>query len=83
MIECVCNGFPAMYSVYRLDQISKYGMIVRSINLSTEIIAFTNFPFPYQRNGIYKCTVSNGIPDTDGDVLQTLSTNVKYEGMVV
>ncbi|VDI27546.1 Hypothetical predicted protein [Mytilus galloprovincialis] len=80
MIESVCNGFPAMYSVYRLDQISNYGLIVRSINLSTEIVAFTNFPFPYQRNGIYKCTVSNGIPDTDGDVLQTLSTNVKYEG---
>ncbi|CAC5416909.1 unnamed protein product [Mytilus coruscus] len=79
-IECDCNGYPAMYSVYRLDQISKYGKIVRSINLNTDIFAFTTFPFPYQRNGIYMCVVSNGIPDTNGNVFQTLSTNVKYEG---
>ncbi|CAG2208420.1 unnamed protein product [Mytilus edulis] len=79
-IKCDCDGFPEKYSVYRLDQISNYGELVRSVNLNTEIFTFHTDPLPYQRNGRYMCFVSNGIPDTTGKVLQTWSTDVKYEG---
>ncbi|XP_052084707.1 uncharacterized protein LOC127721929 isoform X3 [Mytilus californianus] len=34
-------------------------------------------------NGRYECVVSNGIPDIEGKVLQTRSTNVQYEGSPV
>ncbi|CAC5386336.1 unnamed protein product [Mytilus coruscus] len=79
-IECDCDGVPSIYSVYRLDQISKYGELVRSVYLNNETFTFHTDPFPYQRNGRYMCAVSNGIPDTNGEVLQTWSTNVNYEG---
>ncbi|VDI38099.1 Hypothetical predicted protein [Mytilus galloprovincialis] len=79
-ITCDCDGIPKNYSVYRLDQISRNGELVRSVNLNTEIFTFRTDPFPYQKNGIYTCFVSNGIPDTTGKVLQNCSTNVTYEG---
>ncbi|CAG2214085.1 unnamed protein product [Mytilus edulis] len=79
-IKCDCDGIPENYSVYRLDQISRNGELVRSVNLNTEIFTFHTDPFPYQKNGRYTCFVSNGIPDTTGKVLQTWSTNVTYEG---
>lgn len=69
-----------MYSVYRLDHISEYGELVRSVNLSDKTFNITTEPFPYQKNGIYMCVVSNGVPDTDGKFLQSWSTRVKYEG---
>ncbi|CAC5391385.1 unnamed protein product [Mytilus coruscus] len=79
-IKCDCDGVPPIYSVYRLDQISKYGELVRSVNLKSKTFTFHTEPFPYQRNGRYMCVVSNGIPDTNGEVLQNWSTNVTYEG---
>ncbi|XP_052084700.1 uncharacterized protein LOC127721926 [Mytilus californianus] len=79
-IKCDCDGVPAIYSVYRLDQISKYGELVRSVNMSNETININTDHFPYQINGIYMCVVSNGVPSTNGKVLQTWSTHVKYEG---
>ncbi|CAG2226349.1 unnamed protein product [Mytilus edulis] len=78
-IKCDCDGIPEKYSVYRLDQISRNGELVRSVNLNTEIFTFRTDPFPYQKNGRYTCFVSNGIPDTTGKVLQIWSTNVTYE----
>lgn len=79
-IACDCDGYPAIYSVYRLDQTSKSGELVRSINLDNGTFTFPNDSFPYQRNGLYMCTVSNGIPDTNGVILQTGSINVQYKG---
>ncbi|CAC5400756.1 unnamed protein product [Mytilus coruscus] len=79
-VECDCDGNPAIYSVYRLDQISNHGERVRSINLNNGTFRFQTYPYPYQRNGRYMCVVSNGISDTNGEILQTWSTNVKYEG---
>ncbi|CAC5421328.1 HMCN [Mytilus coruscus] len=79
-IECNGNGVPPIYGVYRLDQISKLGELVRSVNLNNETFILYTELFPYQRNGKYTCVVSNSIPDTNGKILQTLSTNVNYEG---
>ncbi|CAC5391387.1 unnamed protein product [Mytilus coruscus] len=79
-IECDSDGFPAVYSVYRLDQVSKRGNIVRSINLNNKALMSHTFLFPYQRNGMYICSVSNGIPDSNGTILQNRTTNVKYKG---
>lgn len=76
--KCDCDAVPSIYSVYQLNQLSKYGELVRSVNLNNEIFSYTSYLF--QRNGIYTCVVSNGIPDIKGNVLQTWSTNVKYEG---
>lgn len=83
IIDCDSDGFPAIYSVYLLNQISKYGELVRSVHLNNEIFTFHTFPFPYQRNGRYTCLVSNGISDINGRVLQNRSTNVIYEGKVI
>ncbi|CAC5421331.1 unnamed protein product [Mytilus coruscus] len=82
-IQCECDGVPAIYSVYRLDQISKSGELVHSINLKNETFTLQNDPFPYQINGRYECVVSNGIPDIDEKILQTGSTTVQYEGAPV
>ncbi|CAC5397789.1 unnamed protein product [Mytilus coruscus] len=79
-IECDCDGVPAIYNVYRLDQISKWGRIVRSVDLNNGTFTFHKFPFPYQRNGKYMCVVSNSIPNKNGKVRQTRSTNVIYAG---
>ncbi|CAG2185956.1 unnamed protein product [Mytilus edulis] len=81
-IECDSDGFPPIYSVYRLDQNSRDGKLVRSGNLNNEIFTFNSEPFPYQQNGRYTCFVSNGIPDVKGNVLQTWSINVKYEDLL-
>ncbi|VDI73374.1 Hypothetical predicted protein [Mytilus galloprovincialis] len=79
-IECDCDGVPPVYSVYRLDRISKYGELVYSINLDNGTFIFNTDQFPYQRNGRYVCVVSNGLPDTNGKELQNSSTHVNYEG---
>ncbi|CAG2226348.1 unnamed protein product [Mytilus edulis] len=79
-IECACDGVPAVYSVYRFDQHSEDGKLIRSVNLNNQIFTFNKQRFPYMINGIYTCVVSNGIPDISGTVLQTSSINVKYEG---
>ncbi|CAC5393423.1 unnamed protein product [Mytilus coruscus] len=82
-IKCDCDGVPAMYSVYRLEQYSEDGKLVRSVNLNNETFPFNTEMIPYQKNGRYTCVVSNGIPDSNGNVLQTWSTYVKYEGSPV
>lgn len=69
-----------MYSVHRFNQTSKYGELVRTVNINNETFSFDTEPFPYQNNGIYTCVVSNGITDTNGKLLQIWSTNVTYEG---
>ncbi|CAG2214087.1 unnamed protein product [Mytilus edulis] len=79
-IKCDCIGVPATYRVYRLDQISKYGELVRSLNLSSQTINIKMDYFSYQMNGLYKCIVSNGVPNINGHFLQIWSTHVKYEG---
>ncbi|XP_071139037.1 uncharacterized protein [Mytilus edulis] len=79
-IECDCDGVPPIYNVYRLDQISKYGGLVRSVNLDNETFVFNTDLFPYQRNGRHMCVVSNGIPDTNGKELQNSTIHVNYEG---
>ncbi|VDI51297.1 Hypothetical predicted protein [Mytilus galloprovincialis] len=79
-IECDCDGAPPIYSVNRLDKISKYGELVRSVNLKSKIFTFHTDHFPYQRNGRYMCVVSKGIPGTNGNELQNSSIHVKYKG---
>ncbi|CAG2208423.1 unnamed protein product [Mytilus edulis] len=79
-IECDCDGVPPVYSVYRLDRISKYGELVYSNNLDNGTYIFRKDQFPYQRNGRYMCFVSNGILGSNGKELQNSSTHVNYEG---
>ncbi|VDI21745.1 Hypothetical predicted protein [Mytilus galloprovincialis] len=79
-IECDCDGFPPIYSMYRLDRISKYGELVYSVNLTNETFIFKTDQFPYQRNGRYMCVVSNGIPGTNGKKEQNSSIHINYEG---
>ncbi|CAG2214086.1 unnamed protein product [Mytilus edulis] len=82
-ITCDCDGNPALYSVHRFNQTTKYGELVRSVNINNDTFSFDTEPFPYQNNGIYTCVVSNGITDTNGKLLQIWSTNVTYEGSPV
>jgi hypothetical protein len=62
-------------------------------NLSTENIyiawwVFYKMPYlnesdSYQDNGIYMCTVNNGIPDDKGSINQTGVTSINAKGMVI
>lgn len=79
-IKCDCNGVPPICSVHRLDRVSKYEEIVRSVHLDKGTFIFKIDQFPYQRNGRYLCVVSNGIQGTNGMVLQNSSIHVNYEG---
>ncbi|CAG2214088.1 unnamed protein product [Mytilus edulis] len=50
------------------------------MKLTNETFVFKTDQFPYQRNGRYMCVVSNGIPGTNGKILQNSSIHVNYKG---
>ncbi|VDI62939.1 Hypothetical predicted protein [Mytilus galloprovincialis] len=76
-IVCDYNGVPAVY-LKRINHISQYGTLLRSMNMNNEAFNLQT-EIPYQKNGKYECVVSNGIRDNSGNLMQTVSTNVKYE----
>ncbi|CAG2208418.1 unnamed protein product [Mytilus edulis] len=78
-IVCDYNGIPAVYKVKRMNHISQYGKLLRSVDMNNAVFTLQT-EFPYQKNGNYECVVSNGIRDNNGNIMQTVSTNVKYEG---
>ncbi|VDI69596.1 Hypothetical predicted protein, partial [Mytilus galloprovincialis] len=78
-IVCDYIGVPAVYKVKRINHVSQYGTLLRSMNMNNEAFNLQT-EFPYQKNGNYECVVSNGIRDNNGNIMQTVSTNVKYEG---
>ncbi|CAG2208422.1 unnamed protein product [Mytilus edulis] len=78
-IVCDYIGVPAVYEVKRINHVSQYGTLLRSMNMNNEAFNLQT-EFPYQKNGNYECVVSNGIRDNNGNIMQTVSTNVKYEG---
>ncbi|VDI33491.1 Hypothetical predicted protein [Mytilus galloprovincialis] len=78
-IVCDYNGIPAVYKVKRMKHTSQYGKLLRSVDMNNAVFTLQT-EFPYQKNGNYECVVSNGIRDNNGNIMQTVSTNVKYEG---
>ncbi|CAC5398587.1 unnamed protein product [Mytilus coruscus] len=63
-----------------LLSISAEVKLIIKLNLSDKTFNITTEPFLYQKNGKYMCVVSNGVPDANGKILQSWSTNVVHEG---
>jgi hypothetical protein len=45
------------------------------------MLPYLNESDSYQDNGIYMCTVNNGIPDVKGSINQTGVTSINVKGM--
>ncbi|VDH95758.1 Hypothetical predicted protein, partial [Mytilus galloprovincialis] len=77
MLSCMPRGNPENYTFYRWEHTSDYGDHVRFLSGSTNgSLIFQNDSgnaIEYQNNGYYKCTVSNGIPDSNGLTNQSAS----------
>ncbi|XP_071144179.1 uncharacterized protein [Mytilus edulis] len=80
-IDCFPDGFPDAYTFYRWEHQSEIGEHIRYINgLGNGILILQTLPQRYQISGIYVCTVSNGIADTNGRMFQKGFTSVNYQG---
>lgn len=80
-IDCFPHGFPDTYTFYRWEHQSELGEHIRFINgLGNGTLILQTLPQRYQISGIYVCTVSNGIPDTNGNMFQKGFTSYKYQG---
>ncbi|XP_052085477.1 uncharacterized protein LOC127723082 [Mytilus californianus] len=80
-IDCFPDGFPDTYTFYRWEHQSELGEHIRFINgLGNGTLILQTLPQRYQISGIYVCTVSNGIPDTNGSKFQKGFTSFNYEG---
>ncbi|CAC5423227.1 unnamed protein product [Mytilus coruscus] len=80
-IDCYPNGFPDTYTFHRWEHQSEKGEHVRFLGgLNNGTLILRNIRMQYQKSGIYVCTVSNGIPDINGSILQTGFTYFSYKG---
>ncbi|CAC5412282.1 unnamed protein product [Mytilus coruscus] len=70
---CVANGNPDTYTFSRWEHKSKFGEHIRFINGYTNgsLVLPATRTKSYQDSGFYVCTVSNGVPDTHGQVNQS------------
>ncbi|XP_063408234.1 uncharacterized protein LOC134691597 [Mytilus trossulus] len=80
-IDCFPDGFPDTYIFYRWEHQSEIGEHIRFLNgLGNGTLILQTLPQRYQISGIYVCTVSNGIADTNGSKFQRGFTRVNYQG---
>ncbi|CAC5423230.1 unnamed protein product [Mytilus coruscus] len=80
-IDCVPDGLPDTYTFDRWEHQSEQGEHIRFLNgLENGTLILQTLPQQYQISGRYICTVSNGIPDMNGSILQTNFTSYNYQG---
>ena len=72
VVECVLDGNPSNYTFDKWQHLSKYGELIRELNGNNTLI-LPHIPEDqrYQDTGEYKCTATNGIIGTNGNVKQT------------
>lgn len=80
-IDCVPDGMPTTYTFEKWEHQSEQGEHIRFLNgLENGTLILQTLPQQYQISGRYVCTVSNGIPDMNGSILQTNFTSYNYQG---
>ncbi|VDI73384.1 Hypothetical predicted protein [Mytilus galloprovincialis] len=80
-IDCLPDGFPDTYRFFRWEHQSEIGEHIRFLNgLGNGTLILQTLPQRYQISGIYVCTVSNGIADTNGSKFQRGFTSINYQG---
>ncbi|CAG2198974.1 unnamed protein product [Mytilus edulis] len=82
---CVANGNPDTYTFSRWEHKSEYGEYIRFIDGYTNgsLVLPTTQTKSYQDSGFYVCTVSNGVPDTHGQVNQSTDAFLSVRGKPV
>ena len=83
-MTCVPDGNPQLYTYYKWQHKSKYGVLIRELDGGRNgVLTLPNIPVEdrYQDSGEYECTASNGIAGNDGKVEQTGSGYVRINGM--
>lgn len=70
MLTCIASGIPETYIFGKWEHKSDYGDHIRFLtgNTNGSLILPVNTvnETDYQNNGFYRCSVSNGIPDSNG-----------------
>ncbi|CAG2185642.1 unnamed protein product [Mytilus edulis] len=80
-LNCLANGFPDTYTFNKWEHLSEKGDHVRYlVGSNNGTLHLQNFPHQYQINGRYICSVSNGISDVNGDLLQNGSESLRFIG---
>lgn len=80
-IDCFPDGVPDAYTFYRWEHQSEIGEHIRYINgLGNGTLILQTLPQRYQISGIYVCTVSNDIANTNGSKFQRGFTSINYQG---
>ncbi|CAC5426679.1 unnamed protein product [Mytilus coruscus] len=79
--DCVAKGFPHKYTFNNWEHQSEEGEHIRFLDgLHYVTLNLQNHQLKYQISGRYICTVSNGIPDVNGSLLQKGFKSMQYTG---
>ncbi|CAG2211979.1 unnamed protein product [Mytilus edulis] len=77
--DCVAKGFPHKYIFNKWEHQSEQGEHIRFLDgLHNVTLNLPNHQLKYQITGRYICTVSNGIPDANGSLLQNGFKSFQY-----
>ncbi|VDI81050.1 Hypothetical predicted protein [Mytilus galloprovincialis] len=80
-IDCVPNGYPKTYIFSKWEHQSEQGIHIRYLDgLRNGTLDLQPLSQQYQLNGIYVCSVSNGILDLNGSVFQKGFGSLSYSG---
>ena len=85
-VTCVHGGNPQLFTYYKWQHKSKYGVLIRELDGGTNgVLTLSSNPDPvedrYQDSDEYVCTAGNGIVGRDGKVKQTGTGYVTINGM--
>ena len=84
ILICHAYGVPGIYMYSKWEHMSSFGEHIRFLDgfdNGTLILPYLNESDSYQDNGIYMCTVNNGIPDVEGSINQTGVISINVKGM--
>lgn len=86
-LVCLPKGVPANYTFFQWQHKSEYGDHIRFLDGSEDGILLLpkskDFNSQYYDNGVYVCTVSNGIPGVSGNSKRTASVHLSISGMTI
>jgi hypothetical protein len=85
-VACFPVGNPSIYTFYKWQHKSEYGVLIRELNGGTNgVLTLSSNPDHvedrYQDSGEYVCIAGNGIVGRDGKVKQTGTGYVIINGM--
>ena len=83
-VACVPDGNPQLYTYYKWQHKSQYGVLIRELDGGTNgALTLPSIPVEdrYQDSGEYVCTAGNDIVGSNGNVEQTGSGYVIINGM--